>query len=932
MTPPFAGSLSDLRDKALANLIPRIDGLCEADSLSSWEPTSDSEMGDSGTWQIHFQRKVAGISVEGDYLEMIYGPDPAWPGTGRAWSIEMRCQPAFSTLVDVSPDVGADEARAVVGAQANDDARLLFVKMTGTWHLAWKVQMADDGHAVDHLVSAHTGEVIGQRAAGGSAGSHDGTLRLEVRRPHGAGLVQGGLTHADIWKDDVETTWLGTASQTGSYSVSHGDADHTWETYFSGPYVRDFNVTNIPGFAATGGRTYTAAGDFGGTNTNTQRRAEAYYGLNYVRSIAKAAWSATPEYSSGPLQFDVPTGGAGSCDGRCCNGANRLLELFGWCNGVTRGEAKFRFFQYHEWGHSPRSAYADNNGVAYNPSCTLCVPWLEGMADAVATMTNRVEQLREFGAQGCGTNNSCSDGGTNTSDFLPDDVYPTSACPAPPTCPLGDYDTANIFNGVSMELYLQLGWRDALSRVLESVDGEVNGSTAWTGSNSFYEHMLASDLDFWDIGAWQLTISQAWKKHDATTTNANWNWTDQWPGAATPSFMLRPTNPFGAWQTFTGGPDSFLPRNAIDFNKDRDYTWYYTYEGETYRFRTWNLCQNLDPMMEWIRFVSGAESVGITSYDCADPGYGNNPCISFEAGSNGWGAVRIRQEVAGSATGCYDLQVQVMDDIGDTPQASRAAANSGAWYDARWEESGDVDYFRVYVADSGAGIALDVETCEQTAGSNPDTVISLYHQGDLTTAVATDDDGGTCGTGNPLRSSKISYQVPAGKTGFYYVKVVPYNSSSTGSWKLKATQTGGSRDVGGSSRATAFVVSTDELTGRYVAGDFSSGNDEDWFRVTLGEQERVTFHTADGTADPVLWLFDNDNTGYQYISIDPTKTWLRMDDDGGYETNHSQLHFVAPRAGDYFIRARPYSAAKTGTYTVFVQQMGSSATAYPAYP
>ena len=168
------------------------------------------------------------------------------------------------------------------------------------------------------------------------------------------------------------------------------------------------------------------------------------------------------------------------------------------------------------------------------------------------------------------------------------------------------------------------------------------------------------------------------------------------------------------------------------------------------------------------------------------------------------------------------------------------------------------------------------------------------------------------------------------KSGFYYLRVKEFNDTPAGSFKVKATQTGGSRDVGGSSRGTALTLSTNELTGRYVAGDLDSSTDEDWFKVTLGEQEHVTFHTFDGSADTVIELYDDGTNGYAEIS-DATRRWMRKDDDGAVPSLMSAKHFCAPRAGDYYVRVTGYGGS-TGNYTIYAQQMGNSATAYPAWP
>jgi hypothetical protein len=182
----------------------------------------------------------------------------------------------------------------------------------------------------------------------------------------------------------------------------------------------------------------------------------------------------------------------------------------------------------------------------------------------------------------------------------------------------------------------------------------------------------------------------------------------------------------------------------------------------------------------------------------------------------------------------------------------------------------------------------------------------------------------------PRRSSKLSYSLPAGKTGWYYIKVNEYQDDATGKYKVRALQNGGDRDVGGSGKTTALALSDNETTGRYVAGDLTGSDVEDWFKVTLSSQEHVTFHTADGTLDTIIEIYDDGTNGYSLLG-GTSNTWMRSDDDGAMANLKSQSHFCAPRPGDYYVKVRPYST-DTGSYTLYVQRMGNSAPAYPSFP
>lgn len=910
----------------------RLTAACEMTGNSNWVEKSSSRMRDEGPYQVRYERRGCGLRFEDDQLEISVGPDGHNPNQWRAKSAWVRCYERVPADFSCVPSVGLSTATSL-GVQAflpNEAAtaiktELLIIRHANEYHLAWLiiVDKVSDSHRV--YVDAHSGQVLRDNTTI-AHGTHSGTLSFQARLPYSTATSTQAMTFAKMYENDTQSGLLGETSSTGTYTnLSHANqSDETWEPYFIGTYVSDNAATDISGFAATGGTTYSAFATF------PQRIAEAFYALNYVRSLAASAWNGVPAYTPIPL---VVQNNANACNGSCCAGVAGTLTLDGWCgnpsgSGAGRSEQLYRWMQYHEFGHSPLRK------AGSLPNCSLCSAWDEGNGDILAYTATRLEQLRlnDVGL-GCGEDNSGSSGtDEEDDDFRPNDTYDDDACAE-------QHDTANIFAGAYLELYYELGWRDALARNLEIQDGEVDSNTAWTdstNSNSFYEHMLQADKDFWDIGAWQFSIGQAWKRHDDTATYANWEWKDQLPGAANPAYMFRPTTT-GSWETITSGPDAGLPRLAFDFDKDRDYIWIYTYDDENYIVRTWNLCSNVNPKMHWVRMVSGAESL-TTSTDCADPGYGNNPCVNVVSGLNGWAGIRVEQEVAGQGLGCYDIEIQRGDDCGDAAGASRAIANDNTWYTGTWEGAGDADFYKVYVKEAGSGKTLDVETCEITAGSNPDTVISVYYQDDLVNSVASDDDNaGACGTATPRRSSKLSYSLPTGKTGWYYVKVNEYNNDAAGSYKIRALQNGGDRDLGGSALGSAYTVTDNELTGRYVAGDLSSADDNDWFKVSLTAQEHVTFHTGEGTLDTVIEIYDDGTTGYSALDVLAEDTgsdlkWMRRDDDGAFESLKSQLHFAAPRTGDYYIKIRPYTENSVGTYTLFVQRMGNSATAYPSFP
>ena len=931
LTASHAGDEETARTALTVELAVRIEGTCTPTPGAEWVTVTSGKPNPDSDHQAVRKRWYHGVPVRGDKVEISYGADAVNKARWRATALSLVCTPIGPALAHTAKvSQAAAEATAasafLPSAVAVDFKSRLVVMDPGSGaHLAWEIRVrkVDDDQFVD--VDALTGNVLQVRGAR-AHGTHSGSITMQIRRPYSSALATGVFSNAKLYEDDTQQDLLGATSDAGVYtSITHPDQnDHNWELYFAGNWLKEnaSPLTDIAGFTA--GSAPSAYADFTSQSLQTQRRAETFYLLNYARQLARAADSNVDLYEESPcpqgdtsctaILFNIPQIAAANCNGDFGGG---WLNVHGYCSSQSTAtqEQALRYFTMHEWGHSTRDA---EQGT---PGCALCWAWDEGRSDYFSYAATRLEFLRSNGlGGGCGTDSTCS----GSDDFYPDDRMGTGtgddSCPA--SCDAGLHDAGNIFAATWLELHYDLGWRDTMARAHESVD-EIDANTVWEGSsNTFHAEMLESDSQYWSIGAWQHTISKAFARHDATVADSSWFLNDQWPGAANPAYMLRLGS---TTTTIDRGESTAEPDLAYDFWNDSDYVWIYTYAGETYTFDTPAFGTGVEPFMSFIRMSGGSESV-TASNDCV----ANSPCLQFVANVTGWAAIRVGGSIGN--TGWYDLTIKVDDDVGDAGAKSTAIANDGTWYNGSWEATADVDYFRVYVNEDGGSVQLELETCEQTAGQNPDTLITMYYQDDLTTSVASNDDGGTCGTAGTLRSSKFTYNVPTGKKGFYYIKVHEWEDNATGSYKIKATQINGNRDVGGSSTGTALALSDNELTGRYVAADLSSSSDDDWISVSLAENEHVTFHTQDlkGDCDTVMTIQDNGTNGYSRVP-DSTKRWMREDDDGGFDARTSQLHFVAPNAGTYFLRIRPFSSTSLGAYTLYVQRMGNFAPAQPAW-
>ena len=180
------------------------------------------------------------------------------------------------------------------------------------------------------------------------------------------------------------------------------------------------------------------------------------------------------------------------------------------------------------------------------------------------------------------------------------------------------------------------------------------------------------------------------------------------------------------------------------------------------------------------------------------------------------------------------------------------------------DRSGDVDYFRIEVAEAGR---LTVETTGPT-----DTV--GYLQDAQGQPLAEDDDTGADD------NFRIVRQVPAGT---YYVGVVGAPHRPV--------------DDHGNTAEEATRVGLDSTT----AGVLERGGDVDYFRVTVTQAGTLTIETS-GTTDTKGSL------------LRATGTTLAENDDAGAGDNFRIVQQVA--VGTYYVAVRGYDADETGSYTL----------------
>lgn len=270
----------------------------------------------------------------------------------------------------------------------------------------------------------------------------------------------------------------------------------------------------------------------------------------------------------------------------------------------------------------------------------------------------------------------------------------------------------------------------------------------------------------------------------------------------------------------------------------------------------------------------------------------SNSELVFKARSNGPYYIGVS---GGSGTGTYTGTVAVAlaanalppDDVGDTTLTARTLAVGGSTT-ATISGTSDDDWFAVSLV-RGGRYRFDVNGTTLRGAS-----INLYDANGAPVTL-------TNGTGS---LTQLTYT--ATKTATYYMSVsLP---STLGTYSASVTALSLPSPPTPSTPSDDFAAST--ATSGTVAiggsrtGNIETGNDGDWFRVTLTAGTAYVFDLTGGTlADPYLYLHDADGTV------------LISDNDSGPGLN-SQIPFTPTTSGTYYLDVRGATPTSTGTYTL----------------
>lgn len=303
-----------------------------------------------------------------------------------------------------------------------------------------------------------------------------------------------------------------------------------------------------------------------------------------------------------------------------------------------------------------------------------------------------------------------------------------------------------------------------------------------------------------------------------------------------------------------------------------------------------------------------ADGLDLDVADEDDDGAGGTDArMSVTIGSTGIYRIRANS-YGGGQTGSYTLAV-----TSDRPAAS---SNGAVQLSAGQSVSGALDtsdriltddsYFDLYEYRGQAGETITVTL----RSSDFDTFLQGGPPaGDQVDVQETDDDGAG-GTDSRITAT-------LGSSGVYQIRANSLSAGETGSYTISlessASATGGN---GNALRAGQTVTGRLETSDAQLVDDSYfdaytySGNAGDRILVTMTSTDFDTF---------LSWGRGAGNS----FSADLT------DDDGAGNTN-SQIEVTLDQNGEYVIRANSYGGGETGAYTLSIENLAASTSAFPS--
>ena len=282
-----------------------------------------------------------------------------------------------------------------------------------------------------------------------------------------------------------------------------------------------------------------------------------------------------------------------------------------------------------------------------------------------------------------------------------------------------------------------------------------------------------------------------------------------------------------------------------------------------------------------------------------DSGTGRNSSLEFTANSSG--TYYVSAGAYSGNTGTYSISfsgTEQSDDYG-TSISNAGSVGVGASTTGEIEEAGDQDWFAISLQ-AGTTYQFDLEGSVTNAGTLPDTYLrGVYDSSGSLIRGTTNDDGGS-GVNSQL-------EFTAGSTGTYFIAAGAYGSN-IGTYTLSTLSLASADDYG----ETAFSAGSVSIGGS-TSAEIEESGDRDWFAISL--QGGISYIIdLEGSPTSAGTLPDTKLSGIYNSS--GSRVSNSSNDDGGTGLN-SQLEFIAPTTGTYYISASAHGD-NTGTYRVSV--------------
>lgn len=266
------------------------------------------------------------------------------------------------------------------------------------------------------------------------------------------------------------------------------------------------------------------------------------------------------------------------------------------------------------------------------------------------------------------------------------------------------------------------------------------------------------------------------------------------------------------------------------------------------------------------------------------------------------GSYYLDAQGGGGSKGGYQLQGW-LDDFANHSGTSALLAANGSSQAGAIQYGHDADHFRIELE---AGTAYQFEA-RAASGSQVQPALRLLTASGETLA-------GVADAGSKAQTSYLS------ATGGTYYVAVSASSSAIGDYTVRATP------IADDFAASTATLGTVKPNGPAVTGQLERSGDIDWMQVTLQA----------GTA----YVFSVEGSGSKGAALDTLlqvrsaggKALASNDDAPGSKNGGSQLSFVAPSSGTYYLDVSS-DAGQTGAYTVTATATATATTDdYPASP